>query len=644
VTLGLALAGWLGVAAAAPAAAEDAVGGQPGEGPFKPDWQSLKAHQDPAWFRDAKFGIYTHWGPVTVGSEDCPVYGQWYGSSMYKTNDPVFEYHRKTFGDQSTFGYKDLIPRFKAEKFNAEEWADLFAKSGAKFAGPVAVHHDNFAMWDSAVTPWNAARLGPKRDVVGELAKAYKARGLKFVPTFHHGYAWRYFEPSFQFDGADGKNFQLYTEPHGAKDPPSKRFQDQWLAMVMEVARKYEPDMIWFDFELNAVITPEYQRLMFADYYNWAAAQHRESAVAHKFTSIQQYTGILDFERGREDRLAPYPWLTDTALAEWFNQKSAPYRSTDYFIEVLADIVAKNGCMLLDVSPTAEGAIPDPARKILLEMGDWLRLNGEAIYGTRPWLAYGEGPTKGKKGGFSEQADKGFTSRDIRFTTKGKTLYAIALGWPGDGKLWIRSLAADAGRITAVKMLGHEGALSWKQGEQGLEISLPERKPCEHAYVFKFDDPDLKPSAVVLTPDTTEPGSDGSVTLWPMMAELHGSPVKVEEQKIAVQNQQGHDFIACWDNPEEWVSWKIKFPAPGAYEATVIYSAEYADTDFALELAGRKWEATAKKTPSWFDYGKVTVPKVIVERAGVAELRARASDKARWRAMNIREVRLTPSR
>ena len=453
--------------------------------PFQATWDSLQAHQNPEWFRDAKFGIYTHWGPVTVGSENCTAGGQWYGNEMYRTNSGVFRYHKKTFGDQAAFGYKDLIPRFKAEKFNANEWADLFARAGAKFAGPVAVHHDNFAMWDSQVTPWNSARMGPHRDITGELAKACKARGLKFVPTFHHGFAWRYFEPAFQFDAAEGKNFLLYTEPHGPKDPPSKRFQDQWLAMVMEVVGKYEPDMIWFDFELNAVISPEYQRLMFAGYYNWAAAHHRPSAVAHKFPSIQKYTGILDFERGREDRLAPYPWLTDTALADWFNQKSTPYRSTDYFIDLLADIVSKNGCMLLDVSPAADGSIPYQARKTLLEMGDWLRLNGEAIYGTRPWLVYGEGPTRSKGGGFGESADKGFGPQDIRFTTKGKTLYAIALGWPDDGNLLIHSLAADAGKITSVKLLGHSGALAWKQGAQGLEISLPDQTPCQYAYVFK---------------------------------------------------------------------------------------------------------------------------------------------------------------
>jgi len=456
------------------------------KGPFQPNWESLKAHQDPEWFRDAKFGIYTHWGPVTVGAEDGPSGGQWYGHSMYDTNSPTFKYHQKKYGDQHTVGYKDIIPKFTAEKFNADDWADLFAKAGAKFAGPVAVHHDNFAMWNSQLTRWNSQNMGPHRDITGELEKTIRAHGMKFITTFHHGYAWRYFEPAFKFDAADGENADLYTEVHARKAPASQHFQDVWLAMVDEVLNKYQPDLIWFDFEFFAIIKPDYEQKLFAMTYDWAAENNRTIGVCQKSPDIHKTTGILDFERGREDKIVPYPWLTDTAVGEWFHQKSAPYKSVSTLVTTLVDIVSKNGCLLLDVGPAADGTIPPTARERLLGMGDWLKLNGEAIYGTRPWKIYGEGPTKqAKAGGFSENTDKPFTAQDIRFTTKGEALYAIALDVP-QAELKINSLGLAAGKIDFISLLGSDAKLDWKQDADVLTIQPVAKWPCQHAVTFKI--------------------------------------------------------------------------------------------------------------------------------------------------------------
>ncbi|MHC4540791.1 MAG: alpha-L-fucosidase [Planctomycetota bacterium] len=244
------------------------------------------------------------------------------------------------------------------------------------------------------------------------------------------------------FDAADGKHAGLYCEPHEQGAPPSKEFLDKWLGMVNEVVEKYEPDLTWFDFGLSRIITPEYRQRMFADYYNWAAKKDVKVGVAHKHRDIHEYTGIIDFERGREDQLTPYPWLTDTSIGPWFHQKSTLYKSVDDLVDVLVDIVSKNGCMLLNVGPAADGTIPRDAQKLLRGIGRWLKTNGEAIFDTRPWQVYGEGPTRmAKGGGFSERQKLKYGAADIRFTQSkdGKTVYVILLGRP-DQQVTIRSM------------------------------------------------------------------------------------------------------------------------------------------------------------------------------------------------------------
>jgi alpha-L-fucosidase len=621
--LSLAAFAWLAVL---PVIAADAGAAS---GPFNLDWASLKAHKDPEWFRDAKFGIYTHWGPVTVGCEDAPQGGEWYGREMYLTNNPIFAWHKQKFGDQNTFGYKDVIPLFTASKFDPEKWAELFARAGAKFAGPVAVHHDNFAMWDSAVTPWNSVKMGPKRDIMGELAKAYKARGLKFLPTFHHGFAWEYFEPAFQFDAADGKNFQLYSEPHAPKTPPSQRFQEQWLAMVMEVVRKYEPDMIWFDFELKQVITPEYQQRMFADYYNWAAARGKESAVAHKFRDIHQHTGILDFERGREDRLVPYPWLTDTALGPWFNRKADKYRSTENLIHVLADIVSKNGCMLLNVGPNADGSIPERAEQMLTEIGAWLKVNGEAIYATRPWLVFGEGPTRDAKGGgFSENADKKFTAQDVRFTQSkdGTALYAIALGWP-ERDLTIRSIQAVAGGPEArVELLGHGPIAHRLNAENQIVLNLPAHRPCNYAFAFK-----LTGFKIALHPTTRFEQPD-AVRLDPAQAICEG--------KLHSQVNEGRTNIGFWDDATDRLHWLVHAKAPGRYAIRGEISCANGPSALKASVAGQSLAAAVPKTDGWFKPQFVSFGEVLFDKPGVFHLILEPSSPERWRAVNVYQMQL----
>lgn len=445
-------------------------------GPFRPDWDSLHEHKDAEWFRDAKFGIYTHWGPVTVGSSFSPGDAEWYGNQMYKPDHPAFDYHRRTFGDQHSAGYKDIIPRFTGERFNPEQWAVIVKQSGARFAGPVAIHHDNFAMWNSSLTRWNSVAMGPHRDVVGELAAAYRRNGLRFITSFHHGFAWRYYEPSFAYDGANPEYDDLYTQVHAPKAPPSRHFQDRWAAEVYEVLEKYQPDLIYFDFEFYEVITPKYQKRLFAMAYDWAARNHREISVTQKSRAIHEHTGILDFERGRADTITPYPWLTDTATGPWFYVAAEKLRTAEYFIGVLADIVSKNGCMMLDVGPQVDGTFPQPSVDILVKIGRWLRINGEAIYGTRPWTTYGEGPTHNPAGAsFSESKDQPYTSRDVRYTTKRNALYAIVLGRPqgtihlssvNPAKLWF-------GAVKSIEVLGSQEKVAWSPSGDGIALDIP---------------------------------------------------------------------------------------------------------------------------------------------------------------------------
>ena len=473
--------------------------------PFEPDWESLQRYEAPDWFRDAKFGIYAHWGIYSVpqgsGNTD------WYGRNMYQAGHPNRIEHERKFGPVSEFGYKDLVPFFTAPEFDADEWADLFVEAGARFAGPVGEHADGFSMWNSKVNPWNAAAMGPKRDIVGELEQAVRKRGLKFLVSMHHQWLWGWY-PTWdsKTDAGDPANAGFY----GPSLPPTARFlqvgdradgnlfayplpspewQAKWLAKVKEVITGYSPDLLWFDNRMQ-LISEDIRREMVAYYYNYADGTGFDPVLTYKLPDLMTGTATVDLERSRMPEIYPDPWLTDTSVSSgsWAYARDLEIYSTNRLVDDLVDIVSKNGCLLLNIAPHPDGTIPELQKDRLREIGRWLRTNGEAIYGSRPWLVHGEGPTRTAVGHLADLEFKGFGSRDIRFTTNNGYLYAIALGRPEAGFLVIHSLGLSkySGHISDVELVGCDNPVSWKRTATGLEIRFPEDLPGEYAWVFRI--------------------------------------------------------------------------------------------------------------------------------------------------------------
>ncbi len=476
------------------------------EARYEPNWESLKKHETPQWLRDAKFGIYTHWGiycyTATRGNATWNSHAAYVDPDSKAAQDFYREYGKIT----PDFGYKDMIPKFTAEKFDAEEWADLFAKSGAKFAGPVAEHHDGFAMWDTKYSDWNAAKMGPKRDVVGELEKAIKGKGLKFVTAFHHAANWFFF-PTWDknTDASNPKYSGLYGPIHAEDERyPNKEFLDEWYGKLIEVVDNYDPDYVWFDFALD-IIREDYVKNFVAYYYNKAAQEGKEVIISYKHHDLPPGAGIYDLELGQEPILTQYDWITDTSIDDqgaWGYIPNLNYKPVNRLVDNLVDRVSKNGYLLLNIGPKWDGTIPEGAKKALLGMGKWLEVNGEAIYGTTSWVKYGEGPTSlkySKEGdAMFNESDIVYTAKDIRFTVKGDALYAIALDWPGE-EITIKSLVPledeendfpgywiYPDEISSITMLGDGKELDYQLTDKGLKIKTPEKKPCEHAFTFKI--------------------------------------------------------------------------------------------------------------------------------------------------------------
>jgi alpha-L-fucosidase len=468
-------------------------------GPYSPDWDSIKAHYKvPSWFNQAKFGLFMHWGLYSVPAH----HNEWYKQYMYGAG---LTWHTQTFGPPEVFGYKDFIPRFTCEKFDPDAWATLFKKSGAQYVIPTAQHHDNFSLWDTQYNPYNAMQMGPKRDLIGDLAKALRAQGLKFGVSNHGIEAFQFVHLSnalaadLKSKGADlydpkWADFYLVAD---RSDAACEKFLVNWVQRNEELIDKYQPDILWFDNGVDIRYLDPLKLWVAAYYYNRAATWGKEvslstkkAAYAPSGNNTETIGSIIDFEKigaRSPSGIRTGSWQVDEPIGStWGYTSDMKVSGPGAIIAKLADTVSKNGNLLLNLSPKADGTFPQEQQDTLLAIGQWLSVNGDAIYGSHNWTTFAENNQKGT---------------NIRFTVKGENLYAIILGqWP-DGSIKIKSLASAQKNVTDVTLLGNNGPLSFTQNATGLTVQLPATAPCKYAYTLKIA------GAPVNGPTTTDSGN-----------------------------------------------------------------------------------------------------------------------------------------
>jgi len=476
---------------------------QASDGPFRPEWQSLATYQVPDWYKDAKFGIFIHWGLYAV-----PAFGsEQYPRAMYTEGSKIYKHHLETYGPLNKFGYKDFIPMFQAEHYDPAAWARLFKQAGAKYVVPVFEHHDGFAMYNSDLSDWTAAKMGPHRDLAGDLAIAVRAEGLHVGASSHrieHDWfmgAGRRIESDLNdprlagFYGPSHLQFALDEEADNFLEDwtyVSPEFASDWLARDAEIVEKYHPELFYFDFWIGHPEVRSYLARFAAFFYNETSSRGSLGVINYKLDAMHPKSAVYDVERGVVAGIRPDYWQTDTSISNksWGYIKDDVFKTPDFVVRELVDIVSKNGNLLLNVGPRADGTIPEEVQQILRDVGAWLGVNGEAIYGTRPWKVFGEGPTKVAEGPVRDTKSQPYTAEDFRFTAKENVVYAIEMAWPSGSKTLIHSLGTDAlgagKKIESVGLLGSSAKLQFQQQAAGLRIDLPPQAPGKYAYVFQI--------------------------------------------------------------------------------------------------------------------------------------------------------------
>jgi alpha-L-fucosidase len=613
------------------------------DGPFKGTMDSLKANKCPEWFRDAKFGIWAHWGPQAV-----PMDGDWYARGLYEQGSGHNKYHLEHYGHPSVFGYKDIIPLWTADKFDPERLMALYKKAGAKYFVSMGSHHDNFSLWDDKFHKWNAVNMGPKRDIVGAWQKAAKANGLRFGVSEHLGASFTWFQSAHRsdktgdkagvpYDGADPKYADLY---HKLADPGDKgwysnnpEWHQEWYKRIGGLVANYNLDLLYTD---GGVPFGDVGLKQIANLYNTSIKNH-DGKLETVYTCKQKSEGrwIEDLERGVMPRINPDPWQTDTSIGDWYYNRNWKFRPVIWNIQMLCDIVAKNGNLLLNVVQRPDGSLDPEVETMLGEMAAWIGVNGEAIYSTRPWKIYGEGAVRFKGGSFGE--DFKYSSKDIRYTTKGDALYAMLLGWPDDGKAVIRTLGTRegkaAGEITGITMLGNTGALEFKRTDEGLIVTLPAAKPCQYAFTLKIAGKDLEPTELPVVIPVIRQADNGVLTLSAGDANPTGN-VKAETKG----NQENLGF---WDSASDYVEWTAEVKTAGEFEVTASIATINA-SELLIDAGGAKLTAQVPAGSGWDNFKTILLGKITLTKTGKVVFAAKPASAQTWKAINLRWVKLTP--
>jgi alpha-L-fucosidase len=467
-------------------------------GNFLATRKSLEGYRIPEWYRDAKFGIWSHWGPQSAIE-----FGDWYARLMYQQGTPQYLYHVETYGHPSKVGYKDLVNNWKAAKWDPDHLMSLYKKAGAKYFVSMGVHHDNFDLWDSKYTRWNAVNMGPKRDVVGTWQKAAQKQGLHFGVSEHLWISYKWWAVSHgsdktgplagvSYDGFDPQNFDLYHDADSARfvdrlDWNDDGIPDSWkrhyVDRMTDLIDKYQPDLLYTDGHLPF---EDYGLKVVSHLYNTSAqlqgGQTEAVYTSKESTDCAIGTCLLDHERGVSDGIAKNPWQTDTCIGQWHYNRGQKYKTSKKVIDLLTDIVSKNGNLLLNFPLPNSGELDFEEMIVLNGITDWMAVNSEGIYSTRPWKIYGEGPStkvKIEAGNFNEDKQKDMTAEDVRFTAKDSTLYAFVMGWPEKAAV-VNALGLGSdqapGQIRNVELLGYKGELKWKQSESSLRVEMPAEK------------------------------------------------------------------------------------------------------------------------------------------------------------------------